>query len=216
MNAQQTRCAVWLAALVVCFSYVGLALSANEPDASAKAEGVEEVEEVEVIEEVEVVEPGEVAVVGDDPASAGFTLSKVIGRNHPALVHLPIGFAIAVLFIELLSFFLAKLDMGRSGLVMSGATVAAFIPAVISGFLRSEEVFATREPPGIFFDHRNLMIAGASIFTVSLILRLLKKDQLSGAWRYIYLALLLIAVAVLGAGGHAGGQMVYGEDFLPY
>ena len=49
-----------------------------------------------------------------------------------------------------------------------------------------------------------------------LIIRLARRNKLEGALRWIYLLLLIIASVVVGFGGHLGGQLVYGEQHLPF
>lgn len=170
-------------------------------------EDVEDVEAVEIVEEIEAL-PGE--------ESNDFGLLQIVGRNHPALVHIPIGFVLAVVLIELLTLLFPRIDPGRSGFILSLATVVSFLPAIISGWLRSLELFATVEAPMIFLEHRNMMILGSIVFTVGTLLRIFRRDQLEGATRVIYLALLILSLVLVALGGHHGGELVYGEDFLPY
>ena len=185
-------------------------VSANPQD---QPEDVSNIETVEIIEEVEVIEEVTAENVAVDE---GFGLAQVIGRNHPASVHLPIGFIIAVCILELLALLFPSIELGKAGLVMSLATVASFFPAIVTGWLRAGELFATREAPDLFFEHRNLMIAASVVFTISALFRILKKDNLTGVSRFIYLVLLLLSLVIIGLGGHHGGQLVYGENFLPY
>ena len=186
--------------------------SAASQDKSGAEEPVGVVEEAEVVESVEAVD----SVDGSVSEGPSFSLLQIVGRNHAAAVHIPIGLIMGVLLIELLGLFFPRVPLGKSGLVLSLATVASFIPASISGWMRSNELFANSEAPSLFFEHRNLMIAALFLFTVSVVLRVAKKDALEGVARWLYLGLLLISVALIAAGGHHGGQLVYGEHFLPY
>ena len=166
---------------------------------------------VEDVEEVEVVNP--------DASNAGqdtFTLSKVIGRNHPALVHLPIGMLAALLLVELASVIRPTLDMGKAGLLLALFTALSFIPAAISGLIRAKEVFANSDPSPLLLEHRNLMIAAFVFILGAAALRIAKRKGLDGPLRLAYLALILISLILAGLGGHHGGQLVYGEGYLPY
>jgi uncharacterized membrane protein len=198
---------VAIAGLVSLLPAPGLS---QEPPRDAAS--VERVEEVTVIETVEVVD----AQGGREAEEGGFTLLQIIGRNHAAAVHIPIGLLVGVLLLELIALLFPKVPLGRSGLILSLATTAGFIPAALSGFVRSSELFTHAEAPEIVFEHRNLMIAAIALFTVALVLRLVRKDSLEGALRTVYLALVLLAAVLMAAGGHHGGQLVYGERFLPY
>lgn len=199
-----------IAVVLVLLLNAGSAVSEAEPDNAATDAAVEPVEDIEDVEVVNAVE------ASPDPLAGVSLAQQIIGRNHPALVHLPIGFIIAVCFLEFLALFFPKIELGRATLVMSLATVASFIPASLTGWLRSGELFAGRDAPGLLFEHRNLIIAAAAIFTLSVVLRIVKKDKLQGVAKIIYLGLLLLSLVFIGLGGHHGGQLVYGEDFLPY
>jgi uncharacterized membrane protein len=185
-----------------------LPLGTGAAEKSGAEEPVEVVEEVEVVEAVEVVDTG-----GD---GAGFTFQQLIGRNHPALVHLPIGLLMGVLLLELLALFFPSLPLGRSPMVLSLAALASFFPAAVSGFVRSSELFANTEAPSMFFEHRNLMIGAAVLLAAAVAIRLAKRDNLEGIVRWVHLVLIILAVLLTAVGGHHGGQLVYGESFLPY
>jgi uncharacterized membrane protein len=202
MGAKQIAVAM-SAALGFSVVFTAGAQPAEEGEVAKPAEDVEEVEEVE-------------PDVGSTGEEEGFTFSKIAGRQHAAAVHLPIGLLAALCLIELLALIRPKLDLGKSGLVISVAVAFSLVPAAVSGLIRSAEVFADREPPEILFEHRNLMIGMAVVFTASLALRIIKRDRLEGAARWVHLALLLLAFFLVVMGGHHGGQMVYGEGFLPY
>lgn len=189
---------------------ISFAIAAEVPvRAAGDDDAVEEVEDVEVV--------GQTPAGGDaGDSGAGLGMTQIIGRNHPAAVHIPIGMLMALCLIELLTLIRPGLEMGKSGMVLAVATALSFLPAAVSGFLRASEVFAGGEPTPLLLEHRNLMIAAFTLFLISLGLRVAKKDQLNGAIRYVYLALLLVSLVLVGVGGHHGGQLVYGESYLPY
>lgn len=205
----------WAVALCGCVPAVLLVPGTAPADDPPDAEKVEVADDVEVLDDVEVVGSGDVqADTGDGGAS--FTLRQIIGRNHAALVHLPIGLLMGVLLLELLFLFAPSIPLGKSRLVLAIATGASFLTAGLSGFLRAGEMFAENPPPELLFEHRNLMIGAAILFAVALIQRIIRKDDLRGACRWVQLGLLVAAALLAAAGGHHGGQLVYGENFLPY
>ncbi len=191
----------------------------EHPAAENKApasEKVEAADDVEVLDNVEVVGSGAGGQTDSGEGGASFPLRQIVGRNHAALVHLPIGLIMGVLLLELLALFFPKIPLGRSRLVLAIATGAGFLAAGLTGFLRAGEMFAANPAPELLFEHRNLMIAAASLFTLALVQRIVRKDDLRGACRWIQLGLLVVAALLVAAGGHHGGQLVYGENFLPY
>jgi uncharacterized membrane protein len=176
-------------------------------ESDAKVEPVEEVEAVEMVDAIETT---------DGSARSVSLAQQIIGRNHPALVHVPIGFILAVCLLEFLALCFPKIELGQATFILCLATVASFIPASLTGWLRAGELFASRQAPDLLFEHRNLIIAACAIFTVSVLLRVFRKDKLQGMAKTVYLGLLLLSMVLIGLGGHHGGQLVYGEDFLPY
>ncbi len=170
------------------------------------SDGVEDVEDVQVVD------------VGDVGAAAETKLSfvQILGRNHAAVVHLPIGFLFALCLVEAVRLARKKSNLDSAGKLLSVAAVLSFIPAAVTGLLRSKELYSETPAPHIFFEHRNLMIAAAAVLLVATVLRLVQKEFLTGKKRVLYLVLLAASLALVVVGAHHGGMLVYGEQFLPY
>jgi hypothetical protein len=66
----------------------------------------------------------------------------------------------------------------------------------------------------LLVDHRNWMLATAALVVIAAGLRLGRRNRLPGPWRWAYLGLIAAACGTLIWGGHLGGQLVYGQDFL--
>ena len=206
---------VWLNVLVWIIS-MGGSVAADTASSGTQIEDAEPevVDAVEVVEDIETVETAN--VIENDRADTVLSSAQLVGRNHPAMVHLPIGLMIGVLLLTLTATFFPTIPIGRSGWILSTATWFSFLPASVSGWLRAAEVYP--QPSPLLLEHRNLMIGSLVVFTISLGLRLrYKADALrqTKLW-YPYLLLLLLSVGLIIAGGHHGGQLVYGESFLPY
>lgn len=170
-------------------------------------EDIEEIEELEVIETVESVQPLE---PGEKSRDTWSTL-KILGRLHPAAVHFPIGgIALALVFAFLA---LRRDDAGHAARLSVWFSLLAAGSAILTGFLRSDEMRAAgagAEPINL---HRNVML----LFVVAALLgafALLKpRDR-----RFLYagFALILVAFILVSIGGHLGGRLVYGNDYLPF
>lgn len=183
------------------------------PPVDANAEDVEGIEEIEEVEPVEVVD---VTPSGGAATSGGPGFIEYAGRLHPMAVHLPIGWLLALVLFDL-----AGLVFGREGYTKTGfwllvLTVAAAVPAVITGLLRADELMAKGAQSPLMADHRNLMLTVTGLCVAALGVRVFRRKVLDGAWRWLYLALLLSAAGLMAWGGHLGGQLVYGENFLPF
>jgi uncharacterized membrane protein len=178
--------------------------------ASSTDEAIEEVVEVEVVEVVQAVD----SAAGR--ASREIGAVQVYGRMHPALVHLPIGFLFLAVLLELAALTRRGREfVGCAGFALA-ATLIACLPALVSGFVRTSEMWPAGAPPDTATWHRNLMLGMAALAALALVLRVAFRGRLAGARRAAYLAVLAAAVVVAGVGGHLGGKLVFGESFLPF
>lgn len=176
---------------------------------SARPLAAEEISEIETIEVVEVKD-------ASDAAGNRLSFLQIVGRNHAAAVHLPIGLLFALLLIEALHATSPKRQLHQCGFVLCIAAAISFLPAAVTGMLRANEIFAGPKAPHIFLEHRNLMLASFAALLLSLVLRIAKKNAPPGKIRFVYLGLLTTSLILAVSGAHHGGMLVYGENFLPY
>jgi uncharacterized membrane protein len=181
------------------------------PVAVAVAQDSEAVEVVETVGVVELVDAD--AGTGAAPS---LDLPQIAGRMHPAMVHLPIGFLLLLAAFELLALIGKPAVPTACRLTAQVLTALAALPAVATGFLRSSELWATREPPAVLVQHRTIMLAVFGFVLASLAVRLIYRNRLNGPRRLVHLLFLFAAAAIVGVGGHLGGKMVHGEQFLPF
>jgi len=172
---------------------------------TAADNGTEDIEELESFEDFEIVEA--------DTAPGPVELA---GRMHPALVHFPIGWITLVLLLDLLTIVLGRRELEPAGLWALGLGVLAFIPAVASGLLRADYLTVSADIYYPVETHRNLALLVLLVCIIALVLRFKSRKNFSGAVQWIYLALMAVAVGLIGFVGHLGGKMVYGENFLPF
>ncbi len=170
------------------------------------------VQAVETIEIVQVTETSEETTVESD--SPG--LLKTIGRMHPALVHTPIGFLIALLLLELFSFSKRPDNNDNAGVFMCGITAISTLPATLSGFLRTSEIFEGRPVSDLLNQHRILMMATGVLIAIAFSVRFAKKMRFRNPPGALYFSLLIFATLCAVYGGHLGGKLVFGENYLPF
>jgi uncharacterized membrane protein len=194
--------------------------------APALAQEVVEIEEAEEVEEVTptpaatgtAAAPSGVAAPAPTPAPApgSPTTLDYIGRLHPALVHLPIGFLVLVLLLDLLALAAGREGLGPCGLGGLALAVLAAIPAVVTGLIRAAYLPTDAQTVAQIASHRNLALAATAVAAVALVVRLVRRNRFNGGVRWAYLALVLVAAMLIAAAGHNGGKLVFGESFLPF
>lgn len=178
---------------------------------SASADG--DAEDIEGVETIETVTPVEPAGAGHRHQENGFW--AVAGKLHPLLVHFPIAYVLLLLLVELVGWRNQAVGWQRAGAWLGLMTVIAVVPAVVTGLLRASSLTGQPDPDVVL--HRNLMLGVTAAVGLAALLRLWRGDQrFSGGWRGIYLLLLLAAAALVTVGGHVGGEIVYGHDYLPF
>ncbi len=135
-----------------------------------------------------------------------------IGKFHPVAVHLPIALILVAAFAEGLAMITKKdvffsvsrfnIDVAVVGAAVSiGLGLSAALSAGYSGeFLRP------------FITHKWLGIATGFVTIGAAALAELAYRQPNCGYRWSYRRMLIVCVALVGATGYFGGQLVYGLD----
>ncbi len=129
-----------------------------------------------------------------------------LGRLHPLVLHLPIGFLLAALWLEVLAT-RGKLERPALALFLWLAALSAALAAATGWVLGHEADYG-----GATFErHRQLGIALAILAVLAALLH-----PSSGAGRRLglYRAALLAACALLVPAGHLGSTLTHGSDWL--
>ena len=139
------------------------------------------------------------------PANSS-NLTIFLGRFHPLVVHMPIGFITAVFLLQIVGIF-------SKAYFRLGIRVLLFF-AVVSAVLSSAAGILLAIPGGydeaLLEEHRRLGVA-TSVACIWMFTAHLSKRRGSGV---IYAACLLICVGLVGSAGHWGGSLTHGEDYL--
>jgi len=180
-----------------------LATTGAENGTPAETEAIEEIEEIvdlDTLDEPEYVPPPP-------------TLTQTISRMHAALVHLPIGFLLAAMFLELLATLRHREELRRAAWLVLAGTLLAFLPATATGLLQlygMGDDAPRLDPTSV---HRNLMLIALALVVAATIAGHAPAGR---ARLWTYRALLLLATAVVTVGGHLGGKLVFGPHYLPF
>jgi hypothetical protein len=176
-------------------------------------------------DELEEASPESGSIEGTDKGLASTdvaTPSKLfdtLAYLHAATVHMPIGWLVFLVLIELLACLGFKQDASKStGLLLHAFCALSFIPGVVTGLTRFSMLGydISGQEDAIF--HRNVIFVSAFFVVVSLGFKFRCRDKFSqdviNTYHGIYRVLLLLALLSMVVGAHAGGAMVYGE--LPF
>ncbi|RJO74291.1 MAG: DUF2231 domain-containing protein [Myxococcales bacterium] len=170
------------------------------------APAVEEIEEV-----VEVQEVKDVGRAGPGPKN----FFDLLGRLHPPIVHFPVAWLLLLALIDAATFLFAR-PWTTGGYYLGFLALLSFIPAAVTGFLRYNALGLAGDAHELAETHRNIVLTAFALLLVAVILRARKKNRLDGAARWVYLALVFAATLAVSLGGHLGGKLVFGAEFLPF
>ena len=134
-----------------------------------------------------------------------FDLAAFLGRFHPLLVHLPIGFILLLAALEVGSRLWPRFkNAAAAAPVVALLAVPASALSALCGWLLSQsggydaDLLAWHKWTG-------LAVALASLLTLLALWR---------GWAKLYRALLFGTVPVLLVAGHYGGSLTHGRDYL--
>ena len=178
------------------------------PAVHADVPDVDGAEEIEIIEELSEVE--EIVPQTTEPPGAW----EVMGRLHPAAVHIPIGWILMLLIVELGIMVLRKREWEKWSTIVLVLTLISLVPAVSSGLIRASDY-----PPdesGLLALHRNLMFVVSGLLLAAAAVRITGNRKFQGALRWAHFFLVMASAAFVTIGGHLGGKLVFGENHLPF
>ena len=125
---------------------------------------------------------------------------EILGKLHPAIVHLPIGFILMTFFYEWYK--------GRNSISLWFITLLSSILAMGSGFV----LLKTGHFEGLNMFLHMVMGVITTIITALLFVVKWKDINLFSSQNFLLKFLLLV---VLTVGGHMGGELTHGEEYLP-
>jgi uncharacterized membrane protein len=131
-----------------------------------------------------------------------------IGRFHPLIVHLPIGFIMLAFVFETLAFLVKPMNFLKKAvpyMYLAGFIVG--VAAVSSGWMLSEN---GAYPEGALRTHKWMAILSMVLALVLGILRL-KKNHLN---KKLGVTLSVALVLIISVAGHFGGVLTHGDDYL--
>lgn len=150
------------------------------------------------------------------PAAGGEAASwdplRFLGRFHPLVLHLPIGFLAISVVLDLLATLKRSEELHRATSVVLLLTAASAITAAACGWLLAGEGGYDEAAIQI---HRWGGVAVATLVTVTAIVHRMAQRAGSGFSLALgYRALLVVSLGAIGLTGHTGGDLTHGKMFL--
>ena len=135
-----------------------------------------------------------------------FQLFPFLGRLHPLVVHLPIGFLIIALLMEYISRKRSvNIDFAISLSLLAGA-ISAVMAVAFGWLLANDGGYAE----GTLFWHRWL---GIGVAVGSILAWAIKSNKLSLKMAH-YSGLMIVLLFMITVTGHLGGSLTHGSDYL--
>ncbi|MEM0913267.1 MAG: c-type cytochrome domain-containing protein [Planctomycetota bacterium] len=128
-------------------------------------------------------------------------LAPFLGRFHPLVVHLPIGFLVALAVIAVC--FRRATVKAPERVLLALLAVSCALAALLGWLLAADGGYN----PDILFRHRWLGIGVAAGSLACLVLHCLSRFK-------AYLVVLLVTLLGVGLVGHDGGSLTHGSDYL--
>lgn len=129
-----------------------------------------------------------------------------LGRFHPLLVHLPIGFIVLLAILEWLALRPQWKELNAATRVILALNIPASVASVVCGWLLALD---GSYESGALFWHRWL---GTGVAVACLILWMLRqRGWQSGYRRSVWATVVLLAIA-----SHFGGSLTHGDSFLSW
>ncbi len=138
--------------------------------------------------------------------SAHADWQQFLGRFHPAVVHLPIGFLLLVPLLEIGGRFRPALR--ETAAVVLGCAVVCSVAAVVLGMLLAHGGGFTHEAV------RGHMWAGLALTLAVFVCALVRPSWISRGNLWLYPILLTGVLLLTAWTGHQGGTLTYGKTYL--
>ncbi len=137
---------------------------------------------------------------------------KFFGRFHFLVLHLPIGFFAAIVFLEFYALFKASPQLRKGIAVVHIGMVITAILSVAFGLILAEEG-GYQEQALNLHKWTGIGVAGASIISWLCHLRM-RSNSYSWKTGLAYRFTLILVAGILSIAGHYGGNLTHGSDFL--
>lgn len=136
---------------------------------------------------------------------------RFLGRLHAAVVHFPIALITMAAFFELLSVLRRRQERSEAAFLCITFGASFALVAALFGWINGDHETHGRAVQETLFWHRWTSVGATVSASLAALFAL--------GWRNVslrtsYRWMLFLAAALTTVGGHIGGTMIYGEDYL--
>ncbi len=138
-------------------------------------------------------------------------LLKFLGRFHPLILHLPVGFLVLLGVFEYAGNW-KRFDYLKkaSGLVL-GLSVITVMIAVATGYLLA---YSHGSAEAAVIAHMRFGVVLGILSLILLVVKAIAAKSVQRYWGNLYQGVLGVTLLVLFVVGHQGGSITHGEDYL--
>jgi uncharacterized membrane protein len=133
----------------------------------------------------------------------------VLHLIHPALVHVTVAFLIAGGLVEAYGIGRHHEAATRFGGALVVLGTASLVPTIIAGFLAENVLTLSGGAVDAVDDHERFGLLAFGVFLPLLLLKAWGRGRPPQGLRGLYVAGLLVGVALVGTAAYLGGLMVY-------
>jgi uncharacterized membrane protein len=138
-------------------------------------------------------------------------LVTFLGRFHPLLVHLPIGFLVALFVLEGLDLFRKSVRLHHATYFVAWLAAASAVFSAVFGVLLS---YTGDYAPTLLARHLWLGTATALLCVWLVVLKMRSDWREPQGFAPLYHLTLLLATGAMALAGHFGGALTHGSDYL--
>ncbi|MCE5324884.1 MAG: hypothetical protein LLG01_00570 [Planctomycetaceae bacterium] len=136
------------------------------------------------------------------------------GKLHLLVLHFPLALIIVAALADALWLWRRKTIFQEAGYFCIVLGAAAAIPAMATGIMLISTMNLTGDVAELGEMHESLGIMTTTVAALAAVVRILRKNKLSGTWGWAYAVLIAAAAALVALTGHYGGLLAFGKDYL--
>ena len=134
-----------------------------------------------------------------------------LGHFHPLIVHLPIGFILALFLLEIFDLTAKSVKLHHATFIVAWLAAGSAVVSAIFGVLLS---YTGEYGADLLWKHLWLGTATAVLSLWIVVFKMRSNWREEGRFSFVYHGLVFATTAALTMAGHYGGALTHGSDYL--